>query len=220
MNTPDEMSSTPPDTGEDREDSTEVRERQRQDARARILADARTRYLRGQRMELTALAAEHGISRATAYRWFGDNDRLLAAVLGERVRNNFRHRIREHADKTGRDRILAVIEGVMRHAARSAHLQALLRREPTRVLTILTSSAHDIQRTEVQLLQTLLTEEHDAEHLPLAAPAHTLAYGIIRLIEAYLYADVVSGEPQDIDSAVQIVALLLPETPTTHKPSP
>jgi hypothetical protein len=43
--------------------------------------DARERYLRGQRIELTALAAEHGVSRATAYRWFGDNDRLLAEAV-------------------------------------------------------------------------------------------------------------------------------------------
>jgi AcrR family transcriptional regulator len=169
--------------------------------------------MRGQRIELTALAAEHNISRATAYRWFGDNDRVLAEVLGERTRDNFLDRIREHADKSGRDRVLAVVDGVLHHAANSERLEDLLRRDPNRVLKIVASSAHDIQRMEVQLLETLLDEEHAAGHLRLAVPAHTLAYGIIKLMEAYLYADVMAGEQRDIDTAVRIVALLMPADP-------
>jgi hypothetical protein len=225
MSTRDEMSSTPPYTSDDAGDDTgegagEVRERQREDSKARILTGARDRYMRGQRIELTALAAEHGVGWATAYRWFGDNERVLADVLGERARKNFLDRIREHADKSGRDRILAVVEGILRHAAGSERLDALLRRDPSRVLKILASSAYDIQRREIQLLETLLTDEHAARHLPLVVPAHTPAYGILKLMETYLYADVVAGEPRDIDSAVRIVALLLPDGPATGNPHP
>jgi AcrR family transcriptional regulator len=208
MSTPDEASPMPPYTGDD---TGEIRERQREDSRARIVAGAQDRYLCGQRVELTTLAAEHGVSRATAYRWFGDNERLLAEVLGERVRDNFLARILEHADKSGPARVLAVVEGVLRYSARSKPLEALLWREPNRVLKILASSAHDIQGMEVQLLETLLTDEHAAGHLQLPVPARTLAYGIIRLMEAYLYADVMAGEPRDIDNAVRMVALLMPE---------
>ena len=217
MSTRDEMSSTPPYSSEDTGD---LRERQREDSKARILAGARDRYMRGQRIELTALAAEYGVGRATAYRWFGDNERVLAEVLGERTRKNFLDRFREHTDKSGRDRVLAVVEGILRHAANSERLDALLHREPHRVLKILASSAYDIQRSEIQLLETLLTDEHAAGHLPLAAPAHTLAYGIIKLMEAYLYADVAAGEPRDIDSAVRIVALLMAEEPAARNSRP
>jgi AcrR family transcriptional regulator len=99
MSTRDEMSSTPPYTSEDTGDA---RERQREECKARILTGARDRYMRGQSIELTALAAEHGVGRATAYRWFGDNERVLAEVLGERARENFGDRIREHADRFAR----------------------------------------------------------------------------------------------------------------------
>jgi AcrR family transcriptional regulator len=94
MSARDEMSSTPPYSSEDTgDDAGDPRERQRENCKARILTDARDRYMRGQRIELTALAAEHGVGRATAYRWFGDNERVLAEVLGERARKNFLDRI-------------------------------------------------------------------------------------------------------------------------------
>jgi hypothetical protein len=117
-------------------------------------------------------------------------------------------------------RVLAVVEGILRHAASSERLEALLRRDPNRALKILASSAYDIQRMEAQLLETLLNDEHAARHLQLAVPAHTLAYGIIKLMEAYLYADVMAGEQRDIDTAVRIDALLIPEDPPARGPCP
>ncbi|HZZ47850.1 MAG TPA: QsdR family transcriptional regulator [Pseudonocardia sp.] len=190
---------------------SDPRERRREDGKARILDAARERYVRGHRIELATLAAEQGISRASAYRWLGDNDRLLAEVLGERVRENFDARVREHTGKSGRDRVLSVVDGFLRHAAGSERLEALLRREPNRVLKILASSAHGVQQMVVRLFEDLLSEEQGAGHVELPVPAHTLAYGIVRLLEAYLYADVVAGEERDIESAVQIIGLLMPE---------
>jgi AcrR family transcriptional regulator len=191
--------------------ASDPRERRREDGKARILDAARERYVRGQRIELATLAAEQGISRASAYRWLGDNDRLMAEVLGERVRENFAGRVRENAGKSGRARVLSVVDGFLRHAAGSERLEAMLRREPNRVLKILASSAHGVQQMVVRLFEDLLNEEQSAGHLELAVPAHTLAYGIVRLLEAYLYADVVAGEERDIESAVQIIGLLMPE---------
>ena len=39
------------------------------------------RYLRGQRVDVQAIAAELKIGRATVYRWFGSREALLGEVL-------------------------------------------------------------------------------------------------------------------------------------------
>jgi AcrR family transcriptional regulator len=191
------------------------RDRRREEARARLFEAAKARWRRGDRVELAGLAAETGVSRASAYRWFGDNDRLLAEVLVERARENFAAECRRHDDTTGRERVLAIASGFLHHVAESEPLTALLRREPQRAMTIIASGAHDVQRTVVAAFEGLLEEERDAGNLELAVDAHTMAYAMVRIFEAFLYADIVAGEERDVDRAVDLAELLLlpPRTP-------
>lgn len=169
------------------------------------------RYRLGQRIEIAALASELGVSRASAYRWFGDNDRLLAEVLVGRVQDNFQARLLENADKSGRARVLGVVDGFLRYAASSERFEALLRREPQRVLKVVASSSHPVQLATVRLVEQLLEEERAAGRLELPSDAGTLAYAVVRLMEAYLYADVMAGEKRDLDTAVRLVGLLIPD---------
>jgi hypothetical protein len=39
--------------------------------------------------------------------------------------------------------------------------------------------------------------------------AHTLAYAVVRLVESFLYADLVAGEEPDLAKAVEVLRLLL-----------
>lgn len=181
-----------------------------EEGQARILQAARERYLRGQRIELTTLAAELGIGRATAYRWLGDNERLLAMVLTERIGHNFARLLCRNREKIGREKVLGVAEGYLRHAATSTRLEALLQRDQRRALHVLATSAHGVPQLVIGLFEELLITEQRAGHLELPVPAHTLAYGIVCLIEAYLYADVFAGEKRDIDTAAQLIGLLVP----------
>jgi AcrR family transcriptional regulator len=184
-----------------------------EEGRARIVQAARERYLRGQRIELTQLAAEHGIGRATAYRWLGDNDRLLAEILAERIRENFDAILRANAGRTGREKVLSVVDGFLRQAIRSERLDSLLRNDQRRVLKILATSAYGVQQMVVELFEDLIGEEQAAGRIDLTVANRTLAYGIVRLIEAYLYTDVLTGERRDIDTAMQLIGLLVPVRP-------
>jgi AcrR family transcriptional regulator len=179
---------------------------------ALMRSGALRRYRQGQRIEIASLASELGVSRASAYRWFGDNDRLLAEVLVGRVQDNFHARLLENADKSGRKRVLGVVEGFLRHAASSERFDVLLRREPRRVLKVVASSFHHVQRSTVQLVEQLLEEEQAAGCLDLPVSTGTLAYAVVRLMEAYLYSDVMAGEKRDLDTAVRLVGLLIPGT--------
>src|SRR5436305_11643568 len=49
--------------------------------RDEVLAAAMRRYLRGQRIDVQAIAAELGLGRATIYRWFGSREELIGEVL-------------------------------------------------------------------------------------------------------------------------------------------
>ena len=46
-----------------------------------VLAAAMHRYLRGQRIDVQAIAAELGLARTTIYRWFGSREELIGEVV-------------------------------------------------------------------------------------------------------------------------------------------
>jgi AcrR family transcriptional regulator len=173
-----------------------------------ILDGAKRRYSRGERIEITTLAAECGISRSAAYRWFGDNENLLAEVLAEWIREHFNGPLLESADKSGRERVLVVLHGFLRDVAESDSLTALLTHEPRRALKVLVSSTHHVQRTTIELVGDLLAEEgtHD---LAGGVPLRERAYAVVRLLEAFLYIDAAAGQERDVDAAVRLIALII-----------
>src|SRR4051812_20062816 len=50
-------------------------------SREEVMAAAMHRYLRGQRVDVRAIAGELGLGRATIYRWFGSREQLIGEVL-------------------------------------------------------------------------------------------------------------------------------------------
>jgi AcrR family transcriptional regulator len=196
----------------------ELPHRSPEEGKARILRAALQRYLRGQRIELVRLAAEQGVSRATAYRWWGSNDRLLAEVCTRRVTENFFRLLRDNVHRAGREKVLCVVDGFLRHAVESRRLAALLKHDQRRTLKVIATSVYGVQQTVVALFGDLLAAEQVAGNIALVVPARTLALGIVRLIEASLYADLVTGEKRDVEAAVQLIGLLIPSQPADDEP--
>src|ERR671910_1789409 len=64
-----------------RPDTVRPRGRPAAATREQVLDAAMHRYLRGQRMDVQAIAAELGLGRATIYRWFGSREDLIGEVL-------------------------------------------------------------------------------------------------------------------------------------------
>lgn len=176
--------------------------------REALYAAAIRRYDAGEAMDISSVAAEVGISRATAYRWLGDNDHLLAEVWRRRTRAAFREVESASAGEVGRDRVLLVMGAAFRRALTSK-FQTHLHQDPARMLRIVASRDFPNQRDLVTLVQGLLDEEINRGHLKLQVDSHSTAYAIVRLGEAFLYADVVAGEKPDVDKALEIIALVL-----------
>jgi AcrR family transcriptional regulator len=190
------------------------RARRRDEGRIKLIEAARQRYREGAPIDLATLAAEQGISRATAYRWIGGNDQLLAAVLRARARELWASYVAEHAEGIGADRVVAVISDFLHHVDESKRFRVILEADPARAMSIVASGAHPNQQVVIGLVQDLIQEEVDRGHLSIGWEPHTLAYAIVRIFEAFLYGDIVAGEHQDLDRAVEIIDILVRSRPT------
>ncbi len=154
------------------------------------------------------LAAELGVNRATLFRWVGSRDELLAEILWSLAKPTLALAVRDSSG-TGGQRIAAISGRFARMMDQAEYFREFLRREPERALRILTTRAGTIQARVVAAVETLLDEEISLGRLNPPLPPHDLAYLIMRIIESFLYADLITGEQLDIDGAEQAIAALL-----------
>ena len=169
---------------------------------------ARRRFLAGERLSPERLAGELGISRATAYRRFGNAEQLAAEVIARLAEDTF-HRTTSEARGRGADRVLDHLSRGMRYIASNKAYRAFLERDPQKALWIVTSKAGPVQARTIALNEGLLEEEIARGNLELPVDAHTMAYALVRIAEAFLYADMITGEKPDFAKATQILSLML-----------
>jgi AcrR family transcriptional regulator len=169
---------------------------------------ARQWFLGARRIELQKLAIELGISRATAYRWAGSAEQLVAEVLASLVDETFA-RIAEQATGTGGDRVLEVLEKGMRYTHGFQPLKKYLQNNTYQGLKTLTTRQGPVQGRMIANLEQLLNEEIEAGHLNLTVAPGVMAYALTRIVESFLYTDLITGDEPDLDNAVKILQLML-----------
>ena len=173
-----------------------------------VLALAREQYLAGDRVDLTLLAAQLGLGRATIYRWFGSRERLLGQVVGEALVELLARKRRE-VRRGGASGLLEVFDHINRSLARSFAVRRLLEQERGGALRLLTSSSGEVQPRAVAAVQALIEAEEEAGRYSAPADPHTLAYAIVRLAEAFLYSDAAIGIRGDHERLRAVEAALL-----------
>jgi AcrR family transcriptional regulator len=154
------------------------------------------------------LAAELGISRATAYRWAGNAEQLAGEVIAGLAEATFRRALGE-ARGRGAARIVDVMARGMRYVAASKAYRTFLELDPQRALRIVASKEGPVQQRTIALHQALLEEEVRRGALELPVDAHTMAYALVRVVESFLYADAIAGEKPNLEKAVEILKLML-----------
>lgn len=170
---------------------------------------ARRTFLRGERLDMRALATELRISRATLYRWCGHRDQLLSDVLWSLSHQLFEQAKADHPKHTGAPRVLAVFRQHVNAIVGARPLQAFLQQETHSALRLLTSESGGVQPRTVRDLADLLREEQGTGALDLRLDVDSLAYAIVRMTEGFIYHDAVVGAEPDVERAAEIVALLL-----------
>ena len=173
-----------------------------------VLRAARAQFIGGRRLDVTIIARDLGLGRATIYRWFGSRDALLAEVVAgelEALVGRARSRVRQR----GARGLLEVFDCVNRWIAGSTALRRFVEQERAAALRLLTASDGVVQSRSVACIAELIAAEAAAGRYDPPADPRTLAYAIVRLAEAFLYNDAVFGMRGDHVRLREVEAALL-----------
>jgi AcrR family transcriptional regulator len=164
-------------------------------------------------LDMQALAAQLGISRATLYRWTGGREQLISDVLFSLSHAAFEEARRETAGLAGPERLLAVYRQHLRAVVEAPALQVFLQQETHAALRILTARTSSVQRRTVAAVAALYLEEMRAGNFRPRAEPEVLAYAVIRVTEGFIYNDAIVRVEPAVEQAATIVALLLTSEP-------
>jgi AcrR family transcriptional regulator len=173
-----------------------------------VLAATRAQFMAGERVDLTIVARDLGLGRATIYRWFGSRERLLSEVIANESELLIARHRREVRRRGGRG-LLEVFDRINRSLARSMPLRRFVEQEGAAALRLLTSSTGAPQCRSVALITEMIEAEVAAGRYEPPADPETLAYAIVRLCEAFLYNDAAFGIRGDHERLREVEAALL-----------
>lgn len=172
-----------------------------------VLRLARERLIAGERLEMSALAAELGVNRVTLYRWVGSRERLLVEVLWSMTDEALRS-LRSQVPHTA-GRVVTVVVGFIECVLANPGMQNLLAADSELVMRLLTHRAAGFQPRLLQAIEDLLREETAAGRIDVPMDPRELAYVVVRMIESYTYLDVLLGERPEARRAEAALRLLL-----------
>ncbi|MGW4033756.1 QsdR family transcriptional regulator [Streptomyces sp. NPDC004838] len=169
---------------------------------------ARREFVAGKRLDMRQLSAELGIDRTTLFRWVGNRDRLVANILISLTDPTVEAAVAA-AEGHGGARIASIAENYSQTLIDTPFFQDFLQREAERALWLLTSKASPVQRHVVDCFERLLAEERDRGSLTHVMSVHDLAYLVVRIIESFIYSDMIIGESPDAGKVRTAIAALL-----------
>jgi AcrR family transcriptional regulator len=177
-------------------------------SREDVLDAALYRYLRGQRVDVQAIAAELGLGRATVYRWFGSREGLIGEVVVQAAEPVL-EAARKGTEGKGGPGLLDTFDRFNRSLADAPALRRFVEQERDAALRIITSSGGVVQPRMVALIAGLIEEEVEAGKYEAPVEPSTLGYAIVRLAEAFLFNDAVAGIRGDVDRLREVEGALL-----------
>lgn len=173
------------------------------------LREAQRTFQAGDRIDMQALAARLGVDRATLYRWVGSRDQLLVEVLWTLMSRTVA-RLREEAPAGRAPVAAAIVTGAAQAAMANAGMQRFLDREGELALRLLTTKAGQFQERLIDLIADVVDTDRRAGHLASPVPVDTLPYLLVRVMESFVYLDLITGERPDAERAAETISALLP----------
>jgi len=165
---------------------------------------ARRRWLAGERVDMSAMAAELDVNRVTLYRWLGSREALLVDIVWELAEQTLAD-VDARTRSRGPERVVAVVTGFVELVIANPGMQRWLADEGELAMRLLTRSDRGFQPRLIGWMEDLL----ERERVELEAPRREVAYVIVRVIESYTYLDLILGERPDARRAEPILRLLL-----------
>ena len=176
-------------------------------------------FLRNGTIELTEIAAQLAVSRATLYRVIGSRDALLADVLW-RLAERCLDRARARRTRDGIDGVLQVVRAFSRQLLASRALRRFVINEPETATRVFTGRDAGLSQLAIAAATRLFHEtgltgrSASLDASPTLAPARMaedperVAYLLVRIVESLCFAEV-SGTRPDLDLTEQTIRALL-----------
>ena len=177
---------------------------------------ARTKWLQGERIDVGKIANELGVGRATVFRWVGTREGLYGEICSALFRKEL-DRAEAAARGNGLDRLVDVMERVLRSLAGATPLRRFVAEDPEFALRVLTSRHSPVQRRCTLAIKELIDQLADADEMTPALPSEELAYIVVRITESFLYRDVITGAEADIEAAIAAIRILLTAEPDPQR---
>jgi AcrR family transcriptional regulator len=165
---------------------------------------ATAHYLRGDAIEMSSLAAELGVSRATLYRRVGNHEELLGRVLERQTELTFEHTTGDHG-LTGIDAVVDRLQKFTVAVVGSGPLRALIERDPLLFVRVVMGPGR-VEMTATRLVEQLITSE-----LPqrLVVDSAVLARALVRVCDSFMYSHLLSDTEPELPAAITVVRLLM-----------
>jgi AcrR family transcriptional regulator len=173
-----------------------------------VLDTVMAAFLAGERVEINAVAAQLGVSRASIYRWFGSRDGVLGAALAREITRIFTAADRRCGER-GAQRVSQVLDTAVRWLVDHGSLRRYFDTESTAALQLITRSDGPVHTATVGAVCTLIRRAEDEDGYRPPIERDTLAYALVRLCEAFLYNDAVAELRGDVDRLRAVQAALL-----------
>ena len=165
---------------------------------------ARRRWLGGERVDMSAMAAELDVNRVTLYRWVGSREALLVEIVWSLAERTLAQ-VEAETGGLGPERVVAVVTRFTEVVNANPGMQRWLAEEGELAMRLLTRSDRGFQPRLIGYVEALL----ERERVELEADRREVAYVIVRVIESYTYLDLILGERPDARRAEPILRLLL-----------
>ena len=172
------------------------------------LALASAKWRKGERLDIGQLASELGVARATLFRWVGSREQLYGEILSQAYAAR-RAALFRRSKGTGLERLVDVVRQNLSGLSKFGPLRAFIQHDPEYAIRVLTSNQSPIQARSIELEKAFLREIVEEAGVTPLLDIDTLAYVIVRMGEAELYADVISGRKPDIEKALAAVRTLV-----------
>lgn len=172
---------------------------------------ARRWWLEGRRLNLSLLAEELDIGRATLMRWVGNKDLLMGEILWSLYKGIYDEAIERarESNLTGLEFLVQIYNDINVAMINAKPLYDFLSAEPQWGLQLLTSNISGLQSRLIDTWRKLLETEVQAGRINPEMDIDSLAFFIIRIGEGAIYCDLICGRTPDPGPASTAFRLLV-----------
>lgn len=162
-------------------------------------------FLDGRRIDMQQLARELGIGRATLYRWWGSREVVIGEVVW-RVIAEAITRVEARGSGAPAERFVRNFGKLADTVRTFEPLSRFVADDPEYGLRVLTSGYSVVQGRMIDWAASRLAGLPD---LDTRIEIRDLAYAIVRIGEAFVWSDIITGDPPRSEKATAMVELLV-----------